>query len=420
VTNLRWGGAERQARALVRLGPASALSDGELLARFAGGDDEAAGPAFEALVERHGPMVLRVCRGVLGDRHAAEDAFQATFLVLVRRARAIRDRDTVASWLHGVALRVASHSRAAEARRRRHERAATRPGAPEGCPGDDLGPELHEALGRLPERLRAPVVLCYLEGHTCEDAARLLRRPVGTVKSRLARARDRLKRRLARLDPAGPSLGSFFPPGSAKPIPARLIAGAARVGAGPSGLAPGVVSLAEGVLKAMMIARGKVAAVALLAAVGFVFAGGSIAARPQSEKSRPEKPTAVARAAEPAPDPLIPRDLAVTAGAGRALVYALNGRGERIVDEEAREDLKVALAGDKPAQGPWKEAERDLRWVAITGVVDHHAIREAVAKGRGIDPARARLMTFDEILSGPEPANVERVHPAPSDPNGTS
>src|SRR5438874_8375782 len=113
-------------RSLFHNGAVAALSDGQLLERFASRRDGSAEPAFAALVERHGPTVLNVCLGVLRDRHDAEDAFQATFLVLARRAGSIRNRESVASWLYGVALRVASEARSAAARRRAHERKAVR------------------------------------------------------------------------------------------------------------------------------------------------------------------------------------------------------------------------------------------------------------------------------------------------------
>ena len=367
----RGGEAGREARALVTLGPASSLTDGELLERFEGGDADAGPSAFEALVERHGPMVLRVARGVLGDAHAAEDAFQATFLVLARRARTIRGRDSVASWLHGVALRVAGHARAAEARRRRHERAsASRPDSL-AEPGDDHGPEIHEALARLPEWLRAPVVLCYLEGHTSEDAARLLGRPVGTIKSRLSRARERLRRRLARLDPSSPLM---LIPAGLKPAPARLIARAARVGSGLSAPSPAVASLAEGVIRTMMIAKGKAVGYALLAALGLVAAGSGLAQDPP--KAEPPTP---ARTVPPKPDPRAPRELAVTAGRGIALVYAMDKKGER---------MSVKAGQDRA--GTWKEADLELRWVAVTGILDARGFAEADAKARGINPAGHR------------------------------
>src|SRR4051812_36640436 len=160
---------------LQRLGqrPAAAdegMADADLLERFLARRDEA---AFEALVGRYGSMVLGVCGRVLGDTHATEDAFQATFLILVRQARAIRKRTSLGSWLHGVAYRAALKAKAREACRRRHERegGAPRPTDPaRDVIWRDLRPVLDAALDRLPEKYRAPLVLCYLEGKTQQEA----------------------------------------------------------------------------------------------------------------------------------------------------------------------------------------------------------------------------------------------------------
>ena len=143
-------------RTLFRVGVVGGLSDGELLDRFATGHREDAEAAFRALMDRHGPMVLRACRVVLDDPHDAEDAFQATFLILARHAGSIRDRGSVASWLHKIAWRIAARARAAAARRREIERQSARPAA-----GQIIDPErhlldmiLHEELVRLPEKYR--------------------------------------------------------------------------------------------------------------------------------------------------------------------------------------------------------------------------------------------------------------------------
>ncbi len=145
----------RNAHTLFHLGSVGGMTDGELLGRFASGGGEASELAFAALVERHGPMVLRVCRSVLADDHDAQDALQATFLVLVRRAGSIRNQDSVASWLHGVARRVAVAARVSASCRRRHEQRAAGLVAEDylEIPGEpDLAPALHEELDRLPER----------------------------------------------------------------------------------------------------------------------------------------------------------------------------------------------------------------------------------------------------------------------------
>src|SRR5262249_47599718 len=137
--------------------------DGQLLERFVTSGGDAAELAFAALIERHGPMVLRICSRLLVDPHDAQDAFQATFLVLLRRADSIRKRDSVASWLYGVARRTASCARSDAARRARHEReAATRAATPfsRAGEGDEIEAVLHEELGRLSEHDRSPIVLC--------------------------------------------------------------------------------------------------------------------------------------------------------------------------------------------------------------------------------------------------------------------
>ncbi len=161
-------------RTLFQIGVLGGLADGRLLEIFTTeGDAAARETAFGALVERHGPVVLKVCRDVLRNEHAAEDAFQATFLVLARRARSIRKAHSVASWLFGVARRVALKARADEARRRATELR----GVKMGIKGGDVQieaecwPELYEELDRLPERYREPLVLCYLAGLTYEQAA---------------------------------------------------------------------------------------------------------------------------------------------------------------------------------------------------------------------------------------------------------
>src|SRR5262249_13561196 len=138
-------------------------TDGELLARFAAERDES---AFTLLVQRHGPMVLGVCRSILNDAHDADDVFQATFLVLVRKAPSIGKPESVASWLHGVAYRLSQKARGAAARRRTQERQApTMSGAEtdDEAIWRDLRPLLHDEVNQLPERHRKPFVLCYLE-----------------------------------------------------------------------------------------------------------------------------------------------------------------------------------------------------------------------------------------------------------------
>ncbi|MFI5456316.1 MAG: RNA polymerase sigma factor [Isosphaerales bacterium] len=190
--------ALRQVARVFHEGTLTGLSDRQILEHFVAHRDET---AFEALLSRHGPMVLNVCRQLLRDPHDAEDAFQAVFLVLVRKASSLRLHDSLGPWLYTVAGRVAARARAN--RRRMRARESTGGGLPE-SPADDNRDRLedagviHEELGRLPERLRAPLVLCYLEGLTHDLAARQLDCPVGTVRSRLSRARGVLQQRMSR------------------------------------------------------------------------------------------------------------------------------------------------------------------------------------------------------------------------------
>jgi RNA polymerase sigma-70 factor (ECF subfamily) len=246
--------------------------DAQLLRRFAADRDQA---AFALLVERHGPVVLGVCRRVLGTVHDAEDAFQATFLVLARKAGSIRDPDLLGNWLYGVASRIARKARASMHRRQTHERQVSllpSLAAPGGGADPDLGPVLDEELARLPEKYRAALVLCYLEGKTNEEAARLLRWPTGTVKGRLARARDLLRNRLVRrgLRASTLLLATYLIEVRANAgVPAALAEATVRAGVcyagGPTAaVSPTAVRLAEAALNSARAAR----RVAGLVAVG--------------------------------------------------------------------------------------------------------------------------------------------------------
>ncbi len=201
--NLRDGVALRLLSTLFNEGATGAVTDGELLERFVTRRGEAAEDAFAALVERHGPVVLRLCRSVLHDEHEAQDAFQATFLVLAQKAKSLWVRDSLGPWIHSAAYRVASCARAGAIRRRRHARrygklAAGRLTVYQDEDQEELEVVVHEEIDRLPEHFRTPLVICDLQGCSHDQAARLLGWPVGTVKSRQARGRQRLRDRLIR------------------------------------------------------------------------------------------------------------------------------------------------------------------------------------------------------------------------------
>jgi RNA polymerase sigma factor (sigma-70 family) len=187
---------------LLRLGTDGSITDPQLLELFLGGNDESASLAFEAIVERHGPMVLRTCRMVLGDRHAAEDAFQATFFVLARKARSLGSRELLCNWLYGVATRISrkARNRDSKQRARDHESAYRGEVELDDTPHHGLDTELcrivHEEIDRLPGAYRSAVVVCYLQGKSQAQAAEQLELSETTVRGRLARARKLLGRRL--------------------------------------------------------------------------------------------------------------------------------------------------------------------------------------------------------------------------------
>src|SRR5262245_43492778 len=205
------GKSDRVARQLEGLwtsGTLTGLSDAQLLSRFVRTRDAAGELAFGELVNRHWPMVLGVCRQILRHSHDADDAFQATFLVLVRKAHAIKAEDSLAPWLYSVAFRTAHRARANASR---HRPSLEEPienlegSSSEAAYTLDLRPLLYQELSRLPPKYRAPIVLCHLEEKTHEEVARLLGWPIGTVSGRLSRGRQLLRARLERRGVAVPS-----------------------------------------------------------------------------------------------------------------------------------------------------------------------------------------------------------------------
>lgn len=281
-----------------RAGQEVGVGDAALLERFTRERDEA---AFELLLRRHGPMVLSTCQRLLGHAHDAEDAFQATFLVLARRAGSVARREAVAAWLYRVACRVALRLRAARARRARYEQEAPSPEAAVEAPASDLAElrrALDEEVARLPTRHRAAFVLCCLDGMTGAEAARELGCPLGTVSSRLTRARERLRARLARrgLAPAvAAALAALPAPATAIPSIRSTLAAATKFAGGPpsAGAVPSrPESLARGVLRSMAITKLKIAAVVL--AVAAVACAGWLSRELEAAPPATKGPPAVA------------------------------------------------------------------------------------------------------------------------------
>jgi RNA polymerase sigma factor (sigma-70 family) len=271
-------------RAILAPGGAGGAADALLLGRYVAGRDEA---AFAELVRRHGPLVWGVCRRALAQESDAEDAFQATFLVFVRKAPSISKRQSVRSWLYSVAVRVAARARARAGRRQTREKelgdvAGGEPIMWDDVLWEDLRPVLDEEVNRLPAHERLPVILCYLEGKTYAAAAEELGCPTGTVAARLARGRERLRRGLTRrgVSLASGALAAVLAREVVAAVPAALgeatiragalfATGQAAVGAVPAAAA----SLAEGVVRSMFWAKVRTWAAVGLAAV--VVGGGA-------------------------------------------------------------------------------------------------------------------------------------------------
>jgi RNA polymerase sigma factor (sigma-70 family) len=279
-------------RRAVLLRDGAGLTDGQLLECFLSRGDE---DAFAALVRRHGPMVWGVCRRVLRSHHHAEDAFQATFLVLVRKAPSVVPREMVANWLYGVARQTALKERALASRRGERERPAAEmpePAVEEQGLSREAQSLIDDELSRLPEKYRAPVVLCDLEGKTRKEDARQLGWPEGTVAGRLARARTLLATRLSRRGLALPvaALAAVSAPTSAVSNTIRVASLFAGAQAATGEISASVAALTEGVLKAMSLNR-RIAWGAVLLAVLLLGGAGALAHRAPAT-AKDERPNA--------------------------------------------------------------------------------------------------------------------------------
>jgi RNA polymerase sigma factor (sigma-70 family) len=281
------------------------VSDAELLERFVRTGDQA---AFELLVWRHGPMVLALCRRLLRHEQDAEDALQATFLVLVRKAGSITKKQSLASWLYKVAYRIACRARLRTPVLTNHAALTDTQGTPAAeteVMWRDLRDKLDGEISQLPETYRRPLILCYLEGKTHDEAARMLGCPKGTLASQVARARDRLHRRLTRRGwefPAAALTALIAEKALAVPIPAELVHATLRSAlAYASGQAAVIASvkavgMAEGALRVMWYGKLKIIGGVLLAAVvsatGIAFVARDLWAAGKTEQAQAApKPT---------------------------------------------------------------------------------------------------------------------------------
>jgi RNA polymerase sigma factor (sigma-70 family) len=360
-------------RALPKAGP----TDGDLLARFvAAGDEE----AFAALLGRHGPLVLSVCRRLVRHEQDAEDAFQATFLVLAQKAGSVARRDSVASWLYGVAYRTALRAREAAAKRRSRERQveelphpAVRPEEPQ----DWLA--LYAALDGLPEKYREAVALCDLEGLPRREAAARLGVPEGTLSSRLAAARRLLAARLARrgvILPAGALAASAAVPAA---LASSTVKMASLVAAGGlAAVAPPVAVLVKGAFRAMLLTKLKLAAAAALV---LVLGAGGVTFRP------------VGPAPASAQAPKAPSELEALRKENELLKLNLAVVLEKVRAQEA--ELRALKGGHKAALGERETLSRDL---ALDLRVRDHPDTGRGPMGRGDTKAADVARVLDEAL----------------------
>lgn len=376
-------------------------TDGQLVERFLVHQDEA---AFAALVRRHGPMVLGVCRRILGNDADSEDAFQATFLVLVRKATSLASRSVLGDWLHGVARHTALKARAATAHRRAKEQATARPNATAEENRNDWLPLLDEELARLPEKFRLPIVLCDLEGKTRREAAEELGWPEGTVAGRLARARTMLAKRLARLSGGAFAVALAQDVASAY-IPRSLLVSTVKAAgafsAGQSAVTAGtipvkVTALTERVLQAMYWNKIKNGAMIVICVV-FAVIGGGFTFHALAGDGQPMQPESRAETTvrEPSKEPWGPTTQ------GLQMSISASGKDKdgspefqvmirNVGEQDVSLNLGIMLANGKPLNGgkslfptnirlnlkdaKGKTRELHLREPSIAGRVDDYVV----------------------------------------------
>ncbi len=361
------GSIVRQVEALFGGGSVAGLTDRQLLERFTDNRDAAGEAAFAALVTRYGPMIFHVCRQFLGDRHHAEDAFQAVFLVLARKINSIRDPDLLGPWLYGVAIRTARKAKVRLDRRRRNEDgdALGHPGRGSSVPVEPTVPPaevsalareqaeaLHEEIDRLPHAFRLAVVVCYFEGLTLDEAAQRLRWPAGTVRSRLARARDKLRRALTRRGVGLPSAAvaaTLSPRSASASVSSSLCDATTKVAihfaAGQADR--GVVSasttaLAQEVLRSMLLHKLKLSALTLLVLCA-VATGAGYLTHALARKDEPGKTPASPQTQTASR----PEDAISRPAPGRMFVVGrvLDPQGKPVVNSTVMVTARLKLAG---------------------------------------------------------------------------
>jgi RNA polymerase sigma factor (sigma-70 family) len=369
---------------------------------------EGSDAAFRVLIQRNGPMVMGVCRRVLGDEHAAEDAFQASFLVLLKKAGTLRNCDLLSNWLHGVALRVAVKEKAKTARRRLFERRVRQPsgGGCDELEQSELRSVIDEEIRRLPERYRAPLVLYYMEGLHLEVVANRLGCPVGTAHSRLSRARDRLQSALTRrgLAPTASGVGVFLnPPGASAlglPLVEATVRNSVRIGVrGGAGkaLAWSILKPALGVapsLHAGVLASGLCLCFGLAVLGGWVYRG----------TGQPSRSTATAvesyETIESKATPAMPKSPVRHAGQAEGVgpspraVNGTRGQGGPPAASRLASALAIPLAGIS-VDGRLDDWPGDLHHYPIRNQIIGNAVYDSRSRATGGDPDGYFMVGYD-------------------------
>jgi RNA polymerase sigma factor (sigma-70 family) len=406
------------------------LTDGQLLERFLATRDEA---AVEVLVRRYGPLVLGVCRRVLHNAHSAEDAFQATFLVLVRKAPSLDRSKPLGGWLYTVAYRLALTARATEQRRQRCEaQAARRPEERSDSPSD-LVVALEEELQRLSPRHRVPLVLCYLEGKTNDQAAQILGCPRGSMAARLDQARERLRDGLARrgfVAPAATLTTALAATGAPAAVPLPLLADTVRAAVwfageqagGATFVSAGAVALARGVCRSMVLHKLKIAAGLLLAAA-MLGTGATLllkaAPQAQQQPAPQARPERAAAPAEPLPQGAIARfgstrlrhgdtvSVAAFTPDGQALLTAGKDQTVRLWDLATGQQIRRFEWGDAE---PSQDRPSDNSQLQVLDDLARGSQAALSADGKLVAASRGGVVCLWEAASGRKLHQLQTGH----------
>jgi RNA polymerase sigma factor (sigma-70 family) len=389
-------------------------TDGQLLDRFLAQREEA---AFEELVRRHGPMVLGVCRRVLASEQDVEDAFQATFLVLVRKAASVKPRDLVGHWLYGVAYRTAVRARALNARRRVKEQAMRRVAEQPPSVWQDVLPLLDRELTGLPEKYRIPVVLCDLEGKSRKEVAGVLGWSEGTLSSRLARGRALLGRRLSHrgVTLAGAELTAVVTAnGAPAGVPGHLVLSTTKAALLVAAHAPtaawvslNAATLTEGVVRTMFIAKLKTVTV-LCAVTALAIGAGGFAYHAQAQKGDPNQ-AAARKDPGPRPAPDERRGEANKRGTEKAEARP-NDVAQQTDPDLPRDAAKRIREFETEAEAIQKKADDEIQTRRDKLVMELQALLESYTKAGKLDEAVAIRERLRPLQAVRERARQKLLH----------